>query len=463
MKRSFASIVPGVLALLATLGLAVPVQAQDQPPQRVIRTYIPPDQLVSFLPSTPFDRFVEFMNPIFLRVTGKEIVDPETRTEAIGISISGMHFLDAFEVVLDYKGLRYRETEKHFLIEVVPPNAPGVVDSDAARVDGAGATVSGGATQIALPATIGSREIEINAILFELNHTRLRELGVDWAPIVGQQQQQGGQGGGGGDFGGGEQANRQGIRLFLKTEDFFDNLGELLQGPSVIDFAQLNRLFRLVETYGAGQTIAQPHLTVQSEKKGRIQIGSDVPVQTRDFSGNTITQFFSTGIIIDVTPTLVETPVADTADAPVAPFIHLDVKVEKSGSRPSTAGLIIDRTQANTQSLLLDGEQTIIGGLYSTEEAFSTGGIPLLRSLPLLKYIFGKRVKTVNQKELLIVLQARLKEPLDFRMAQPFEDDLLNTNRQMIQDALRRFNEQVSREMPKPTEYTDEEGSRDRN
>lgn len=462
MKRSFATIAPGLLALLLMPGLATPAQAQDQPPQRVIRTYIPPDQLVSFLPSTPFDRFVEFMNPIFQRVTGKEIVDPETRTEAIGISISGMHFLDAFEVVLDYKGLRYRETENHFIIEAVPPDAPGVVDSDAARA-ATGATTVASSSLAALPATVDSREIEINAILFELNHTRFRELGVDWSPIVGQQQQQGGQGGGGGDFGGGEQANQQGIRLFLKSDDFFDNFGDLLQGPSIIDFAQLNRLFRLVESYGAGQTIAQPHLTVQSEKKGRIQIGSDVPVQTRDFSGNTITQFFSTGIIIDVTPTLVETPVADTAGAPQAPFIHLDVKVEKSGSRPSASGLIIDRTQANTQSLLLDGEQTVIGGLYSTEESFSTGGIPILRSLPLLKYIFGKRQKTVNQKELLIVLQARLKDPLDSRMAAPFEGDHLNRNREMLQEALRRFNDRVARENAKPTEYQSEEGSREEN
>ncbi|MEZ4699542.1 MAG: hypothetical protein R2834_04365 [Rhodothermales bacterium] len=59
-------------------------------------------------------------------------------------------------------------------------------------------------------------------------------------------------------------------------------------------------MIRAFEQEGLGETIS-PTVTVQSGQKGNIQIGSDVPVQQRDFASNTITQFFSTGIIIDVT------------------------------------------------------------------------------------------------------------------------------------------------------------------
>ncbi|WP_369407484.1 hypothetical protein [Rhodothermus marinus] len=44
--------------------------------------------------------------------------------------------------------------------------------------------------------------------------------------------------------------------------------------------------------------------------------------------------------------------------------------------------MIIDRNTADTQVLLLDGEQTIIGGLYSTRESISRKGIPFLKDLP---------------------------------------------------------------------------------
>ena len=38
---------------------------------------------------------MRLINPVFLRVTGKRVVDPMDRTEPIGIALNGVHFLDA--------------------------------------------------------------------------------------------------------------------------------------------------------------------------------------------------------------------------------------------------------------------------------------------------------------------------------------------------------------------------------
>ena len=78
-------------------------QAYSQRPPRQIRTYVPPDQLVSFRPEMQFDQFLEFINPIFERVTGKTVIDPEARQEPIGITITSMQFFDALEFVLEVK------------------------------------------------------------------------------------------------------------------------------------------------------------------------------------------------------------------------------------------------------------------------------------------------------------------------------------------------------------------------
>ena len=184
-------------------------------------------------------------------------------------------------------------------------------------------------------------------------------------------------------------------------------------------------------------------------------------MQVRDFAGNTVTQFFSTGIIIDVTPTLIREAVADTAGAPMIEFVHLDVKVEKSGSRPSLAGLIIDRNTANTQVLLLDGEQTVIGGLYSTEETRSRAGVPFLKDLPPwffgIRYLFGKTQRTTNQKELLIVLQAQLVDPLDTRSRRRGQIDLLEQDRLNKEEMLKRFNRRVGEQTVQPTRFREEE------
>ncbi|HMB92418.1 MAG TPA: hypothetical protein VKP65_16315, partial [Rhodothermales bacterium] len=118
-----------LLALLCAASVvgSRPAQAQDIPPQRQIRGYIPPDQLVSFRPETPFNQFLEFLNPIVERMLQKQIIDTESRTQPIGVSISGMHYFDALDLVLRYNNLAYRETDRFFLVQPAPEETDAMV------------------------------------------------------------------------------------------------------------------------------------------------------------------------------------------------------------------------------------------------------------------------------------------------------------------------------------------------
>ncbi|MFV1980920.1 MAG: type II and III secretion system protein, partial [Rhodothermia bacterium] len=211
-----------------------------------------------------------------------------------------------------------------------------------------------------------------------------------------------------------------------------------------------NRFFRLTEQTGIGHTIASPKVTVTSGEQGRIQIGSDIPIQVRDFAGNTITQFVSTGIIINVTPTVIKSPVADTLGAPLLEFIHLDIRVERSTGRPFQGSVAIERAGADTQVLLLDGEMTVIGGLYGTDEIINRSGIPILKDLPWwvfgFRYIFGKELITESNNELLIVIKANLRDPLPFRAERPFPSGIRNAERKSVLDLLRRFDLRATEE-----------------
>lgn len=298
------------------------------------------------------------------------------------------------------------------------------------------------AGEVVQPATLDSRQIEINAVLFELNHTKAKDSGIDWSVLFGST----GSTGGGQSGGGGGSSND--VSFFLKTDKLFSGLEDVLEAPDKMDFSNLNSLFRLAEATGVGETIASPSVTVQSGIKGDIQIGSDVPVQIRDNFGNISTQLFKTGIIIEVTPTLIEQATADTLGAPVMEFLHLMVKVEKSGSRPSASGMIIDRSSANTQLIMLDGEQTVIGGLYSTDESITRRGIPLLKDLPKwffgLRYVFGRTQRNITQKELVISLEANVVDPIRTRMTQELPNQVLQTQRDAVRRALERFNSGVA-------------------
>jgi type IV pilus assembly protein PilQ len=376
--------------------------------------------------------FVTLLNPIFERVTGKQVIDPEGRTTPIGVSLSGMHFIDAFELVLDRQRLGFRETDNYFIVEALPEDGEEVqlvgTDGVSSRAEGA-----------APPATALSREIRIDAYIFELNVTRLRDTGTNWTTVFG------GEAGGtssasasGGAGSGGVQA---GLNFELKTDSFFDSFSTFLEGPDRVNFKEIVSLFRYFESIDVGETIASPSVAVQSGETGRIQSGSDIPVTIQDFAGNTITQYIPTGVIIEVVPTLIA-DASDQRDDPEAlpvEFIHLDVNVEKSSGRISSAGVTIDKNKTDTQVLLLDGEQTVIGGLFSTEEATFRKGIPILKSIPLVKYLFSYQSKSVVQKELLIALQARVVEPLRARAGRPYPTNLYERERQDIQRRLDRF------------------------
>ena len=435
--RFFRSVATGLLVALLIGSITLPAKAQERPDRRKTRTDISPDLLVSFGKATPLNQFLEIANPIFERELGKIVVDPKNRTTPIGVPVSGMYYLDALEKVLEANGLTYQETETAFLIRE-PTQSEGAVPQD---------------TTGKPPATVGTREIRINAVLFNLNLTKVRNLGLRWDEILGSTQ--------------GGQGSQQG-QFMIKTDDLFESVDDVLQAPEQIALSRFRRFLNLLESESMGRTIANPQVTVQSGKQGQIQIGQDVPIQTTDFAGNTVTEFVSTGIIIDVVPTLLSQPVADTAGAPVLDFIHMDVQVEDSNSQPSAAGTIINRNEANTQVLLLDGEATAIGGLISTQKTKSRSGVPLLKDLPGwffgLRYIFGTEQTNVTKQELLIVLRAEVVDPLRARAEKKLDRELLDQRRRNAKEALRKLGDRYSDKswLPKPETKEDPEGRDER-
>ncbi|MEM6327545.1 MAG: hypothetical protein AAF791_10545, partial [Bacteroidota bacterium] len=317
--------------LVAAAGLAVPAllatDAAAQSTTRTVRAYIPPNELVSFPAGTPMNEFIRLVNPTFRRVTGKSVVDPQDREEAIGVSLNGVHFIDAFELVLDRQNLDFRETEGYFIIVepavIIDQNIVSTTTDQQtiSQIDAGPRTVGGGMEAAEVSAQ--DREVRISAIIFQLNRSVAKEKGVNWAALFSQGQGGEGANGAGGVTGGnGATGQDAGVTFFVDGGSFFDALDGFLQSSSDrVPLTQLLSLFRYFEELGYGQTISSPSVVVRSGQQGQMQSGEDIPINTRDFQGNTITQFIQTGTIIDVKPTLI----MEEVDGEEIEFIHLDV------------------------------------------------------------------------------------------------------------------------------------------
>ena len=169
--------------------------------------------------------------------------------------------------------------------------------------------------------------------------------------------------------------------------------------------------------------------------QGRTQVGSDISIKERDFSGNLIDRFYSTGTIIEVTPYLYNEDGID--------YIYLKLKVERSSAQPDVLSTEIRKTLATTSVLLLDGEETAIGGLFVNEEATVRRGVPFLKDLPWwvfgLKYIFGYDSKEYATKEIIMLIKADILPSLKERISTKKDEGALRKEIKANIEALEKY------------------------
>lgn len=389
-------------------------QTGDQLP---VREYTNPEEVVTFDRTTSFSRALDVINQFSQQYRGKMILDRTGTDGNIGISIPPMHWMDALQMMLNVKRLRLVEQPEYY--EIILPQQ----NQQTQSTGSASVTAQTGEGPVA---NTGTREVRINAIFFEGNRRALSELGVDWSTlsenvpesILGNQGGGGGSGGGQGSNNGAQipssefdgpfvQVNSKGAQNVSQSVfDALMNFGEL--GNSGIE---VQALFSAFEADNLGEILASPTVKVMDGEEGRIQVGQDFSIKQRDFAGNVVEQFFSVGTILTVTPQIIEQQ--DTT------FIHLDIVAERSSAQPDPVSTVINKTQAETQSLLMDEEATVIAGLYRTEYAEVRRGVPILKDLPSwffgLKYLFGYTSKDQLTRELVIILQATIEPSIPER------------------------------------------------
>ncbi|MFH1223489.1 MAG: secretin and TonB N-terminal domain-containing protein [Pseudomonadota bacterium] len=74
--------------------------------------------------------------------------------------------------------------------------------------------------------------------------------------------------------------------------------------------------------------------------------------------------------------------------------------------------------KATSQILLKDGDTAVIGGLYSLDNGDGDAGVPLMKSIPIVGWFFGKSERKEMRSELLIFIKAKVKNDAALASAQ---------------------------------------------
>jgi type IV pilus assembly protein PilQ len=191
--------------------------------------------------------------------------------------------------------------------------------------------------------------------------------------------------------------------------------GELWSG-SILDM-QLTAL----EEAGKLNILSSPSITTLDNQKAIIESGEEVPIQKAGALGTVEIEYKKAVLSLEVTPHVIET-LGDTLKLTlVAKKDELDFNQEVQAE-----GYPVIRTKNTETTLILkDGQTAVIAGLSKELTAESERGVPWLKNIPGLGWLFRGESRSEQLQDLLIFITPHIlkKEVEDQAPAQEQEQE----------------------------------------
>ncbi|MEO0412251.1 MAG: type II secretion system secretin GspD [Pseudomonadota bacterium] len=209
-----------------------------------------------------------------------------------------------------------------------------------------------------------------------------------------------------------------GVRWFFQngdsTFDFSDLDGGLTNPVSpgfnyVLDTSDVRFVLSALRQVTDVEFLSSPNMMVLDNQIARLQVGDEVPIQTRS-AINTIDpnapvvndiEYRNTGVILSVRPKV-------TSDG----LVVMDISQEVSDVvRTLTSDIVsptIQQRRFDSTVAVASGETVILGGLTSRNSTLGRTGLPVLSSIPLIGNAFTSRSNLRTRTELLVMITPRV-------------------------------------------------------
>jgi len=152
------------------------------------------------------------------------------------------------------------------------------------------------------------------------------------------------------------------------------------------------------ESEGFVKIISAPKILTLDNKPAKIKQGLAYPYNKLDADGNTTTEFKDIALELEVTPHI-------TPDNRVT--MKIVIKNNEIGAVINNQ-ISFTTKEAVTELLVDDGDTIVIGGIRKTRKGLDESGVPFLRKIPVLGWLFKLESKEDNTDELLIFITPRV-------------------------------------------------------
>ncbi len=164
--------------------------------------------------------------------------------------------------------------------------------------------------------------------------------------------------------------------------------------------------------------IQNPQIRALDGQKATLKIGDRVPVATGSFQPgiggvginplvNTQFQYLDVGVNIDITPRV-------HAGREVTLKISLDISsVTGQSNIGGISQPIIGQRKIEHEIRLKEGEVNLLGGMMEDRQTQSLSGLPILATIPFLKYFFGSDTRDHAEQQLVFALVPHVVRGID--------------------------------------------------
>jgi len=241
-------------------------------------------------------------------------------------------------------------------------------------------------------------EVMLDIQVFEVNRSRLQELGVEYP-------------------------NRIGVNSLIPITTVTAATG-VVASSTVNSASQLtlegllnlnkgrfdvspNPAVNFRKTTGDVNVLSNPRIRVRNNEKAKILVGDKVPVITTTSTANVgiseSVQYVDVGLTLNVEPRI-------TPDNYVNIKVALEVSSlgEKTVTRNGATVYTIGTRNANTILRLKDGETQVLAGLISDDERKNTSKLPGLGDIPLIGRLFSNQQDQKSKTEIVLAITPRI-------------------------------------------------------
>ncbi|MCX5831034.1 MAG: type IV pilus secretin PilQ [Deltaproteobacteria bacterium] len=172
-------------------------------------------------------------------------------------------------------------------------------------------------------------------------------------------------------------------------------------GENILDL-QLNAL----QKDGKLNILSSPSITTLDNQKAFTENGEKIPFVTMDTSGGTVTKsvkFENAVLRLEITPHVID-----------GKNLKMKILVQKDEVDPSRnvdGNPYIIKKQTETNLIVQDGETIVISGLTKQKNIDNVNGVPWLKDIPLLGWLFKGEGKSESMEEVLIFITPNIMKP----------------------------------------------------